>query len=611
MLMSKDYSHVTFLPSGTSVEVPAGSNLLKVAQDAGIEVNSVCGGKGSCGKCRAKIVEGVINSLTKTEIEHLSVEELSQGVVLLCERKALGDVVIETFPVPGRREKYVPVKGDFADLNWEIDSPVSKTFHELDKPTVLDQTADLDRVLSRLPADLKVDVRLIESVPLTLREAGYSVTSVVVNNELITLEKGDTVADSYGIAIDIGTTSVAGYLVDLVEGRVILSASATNRQRTHGADVISRITYTYEDVQGLERMKQLAAQTIDEIVTKILQKSGVSPQNVYVLTFVGNTVMSHLLVGASPIGVASSPFVPAFTCSITGTVDSLGLKSLPKYTRFTLLPNVAGYVGSDTLGVILSTNLPELPGTWLAVDIGTNGEIALASGNRILTCSTAAGPAFEGACISQGMRAEPGAIYKVCIGDDVDLAVIGDVKPVGICGSGLIDAVAEMVRLGIVRTNGRIKKPEDLPDDLPDNVRNRIREGEKGWKFVLAEGEQEVALTQKDISELQLGKGAIRAGIEILLHEMGMDAANLDGILLAGAFGSNLRPENIKGIGMLPDVPLERIQAVGNAAGAGAIKALLSQKQMAVALQLPKRIEHIELSLNQSFQRNFAKAMSF
>ncbi len=609
--MSNNRVTATFLPSGKKIDVPLETTLIKAANDAGIEVNAVCGGKGTCGKCRAKILEGAISEATRSEVERLSLEELKNGCVLLCQRRILGDVIVETLPDQARQDNYKLSKGKLMDSTLEVAPPVLKTYHQLTRPTIKDQVADLDRILNRLPVGTKADVKLIKLIPALFREAGYCVTSVVQEDELIALEKGNTISEMYGVALDVGTTSVAGYLVDLVDGKVIASISAANRQRVHGADVISRITYTMEDDQGLAELQKLIAQTIDEIVSKLLRQSGVSAERIYVLTLIGNTVMSHLLLGVSPEGIASAPFVPVFSRSLKGSVEDLGLKSLPAYTRFVLLPNVAGYVGSDTIGVILATKIYDLPGTWLAVDIGTNGEIVLASDNRLLTCSTAAGPAFEGACISHGMRAEPGAIYKVQIENDVDLAVIGDTKPVGICGSGLIDAVSELIRLGIVKSNGRIKNPQDLPPGFPASLIKRIEQNGNGYKFVLAEGEQGVAITQDDINKLQLGKGAVRAGIEILLNELNLKPSDLDGILLAGAFGSNLLPASLKGIGMLPDVEFNRIKSVGNAAGTGAILALLSKRQLEIASALPARIEHVELSLHKGFQRAFARGLSF
>ena len=611
MLMSNNPVNVAFLPAGKKINIPWGTTLIKAANEAGVEVDAVCGGKGTCGKCRAKVIEGAISEATRSEADRLSLEELKNGYVLLCQRRILGDVVLETLPSLARQESNGSTKGKIIDAALEVAPLISKTYHELSRPTIKDQVADLERILNRLPRETRAGVRLLSQVPDVLREAGYCVTSVVQEGELIALEKGNTVSEMYGIAVDVGTTSVAGYLVDLARGKVTASVSAANRQRAHGADVVSRITYIMEDDKGLAELQKLIAQTIDEIVGKLLQQSGVPAEHIYVLTLIGNTVMSHLLLGVTPVGVASAPFVPAFSGSVRGAVADLGIKSLPAYTRFVLLPNVAGYVGSDTIGVILATKIYNLPGTWLAIDIGTNGEVVLASGNRLLTCSTAAGPAFEGACISQGMRAEPGAISQVRMENDVEITVIGDAEPVGICGSGLIDAVSEMIRLGIVKSSGRIKSPEDLPPGFPAALIRRIKQNGNGNKFILAEGEREVSITQSDINELQLGKGAVRAGIEILLTELDLKPSDLDGILLAGAFGSNLRPASLKGIGMLPDVPLSSIKPVGNAAGTGAILALLSKRQMEVALSLPRRIEHVELSLHHGFQRAFARGLSF
>lgn len=607
--MSYNLVEVKFSFYDVAVKVPKGTTLLKAAKAGGVQVNALCGGKGSCGKCRGRIVQGKVSESTPAEKEFLTEEEISKGTVLLCQREVLGDVIVETEPDPVQEKGFRPDKGELLQHLTDIDPIVTKSFHELVSPTVNDQVADLDRILKDLPDVTTVDINLLSEVPKLVRESGYCLTSTVFNDQLIALEPGNTEVEQFGIAVDIGTTSVAGYLVNLHEGKVVAFASAANRQRAHGADVISRINYTVEEPDGLNEMKKLVVLTIDEIVEKLLAESGILPEHVYVVTLLGNTVMSHLLLGVSPLGVVSAPFVPAFSRSIISTVDYLGLKSLPARTRFILLPNVAGYVGADTVGVILATKIYDLPGNWLAVDIGTNGEVALSTGGRLLTCSTAAGPAFEGASISQGMRAEPGAIFKVTIDDDVHVLVVGDEEPKGICGSGLVDAVSELVRVGVLKNNGRFKSLTECPKDLPQNIKKRIVETDKGFKFVLVEGRNEVAITQKDISELQLGKGAVRAGIEILLEEGGVQ--ELDGILLAGAFGSNLRPESLVGLGMLPPIDIGRIKPVGNAAGTGAIMALLSKEQLRTAMELPKRIEHIELSLHKGFQRKFARAITF
>ncbi|KJS72551.1 MAG: hypothetical protein JL56_12845 [Desulfotomaculum sp. BICA1-6] len=634
--MSIEQVVVTFLPSGVKTPVLTNATLMEAAAAAGIGVNAICGGQGTCGKCRARVVKGAISGATEAEKGHLAADELEQGIVLLCQRKVTGGAVVEILDekvAPGEQDPggFTRDKAVFDGRVTAVDPPVVKTYLELEPPTIEDNTADLDRVLGGLPGGVRAGVSLVRRVTGLLQEADYRVTAVtynvdrghtssnVPNCDLLALEKGDTTAECYGIAIDMGTTSVAGYLADLSRGQVVASVSAANRQRAQGADVISRITYVMENADGLERMRGLATRTIDEVVGQLLARAGVAPNRVYSMTLIGNTVMSHLLLGVSPVGMAASPFAPAFAGSLAGTAADLGLESLPGRTRFTLLPNIAGYVGSDTVGVILATEMYRRPGNWLAVDVGTNGEIVLAAEQRsdapnILACSTAAGPAFEGARISQGMRAEPGAICEVSVDDDIRCRVVGDSQPVGICGSGLVDAVAVLVELGLVTTAGRIIDPADFPPGVPERVQKRIRPAGKGFKFVLADGsdgKREVAITQKDISELQLAKGAIRAGMELLLQRARISPADLDGILLAGAFGSNLRPQSVKTIGMLPDIELDRIKPVGNAAGTGAVLALLSVEQLTVAVGIPGRVEHVELSTDPGFQDLFVEALGF
>lgn len=608
---SPEDAEVTFFPIGKKVVVPCGTNLLKAAVDADVEIETVCGGSGVCGKCRARVIKGAVSGTTPAEEKSLSSEDLKNGYILLCQRTVPGDIVLETETDRGTPPGFVPDKGAFMEGSLEVDPHVIKAYHTLKPPAIDDQTADLDRVLHALPDGIRVDPRILQTLPGLLRESGFSLTSVVAAGEFIALEKGDTRADAYGIALDIGTTTVAGYLVDLAEGRIVCSVSAKNRQEAYGSDVITRISHTLKDPDGISRMKGLITRTIDGIVGELTETADVDPEKVYILTLVGNTVMSHFLLGVSAAAIASAPFVPAFTQVPPSTVETLQLKNLNPRTRFILLPNVAGYVGSDTTGVILSTGIHDLPGSWLAIDIGTNGELVLATGGRLLTCSTAAGPAFEGGAIEQGMRAEPGAICEVRMKDDLRLTVMGGAEPRGICGSGLIDAVSEMIRLGLIRANGRIVDPSDCPPDLPDPLKRRIRRASKGYRFVLSEGEREISVTQKDISELQLAKGAIRAGVEILLEEVRLKPGDLDGVLLAGAFGSRVRPESIRGIGLLPEIPLDRIKSVGNAAGSGAVMALLSKRQLTLASEIAVKCEHRELSMHREFASKFARALLF
>lgn len=601
---------VTFLPLGRETRVSPDTTLLDAALDAGVRVDSVCGGKGVCGKCRGRILEGNPGAVSSAEKKLLDQKELEGGVVLLCRQRISNDMVVET-AMGEASGTFALGKGAVSEMHMEVDPHVVKTCLEPNPPTIGDQRSDLDRLLNLLPDHVKPDPGMLKTLPHLLRESHYRVTSVVMNGHLISIEKGNTEKQCYGIAVDVGTTTVGGYLVDLKTGTVLASASSGNRQARYGADVISRITHTLTGPGVLENMKELVVQTIDEIIGDLLTASGVAFQNVYVMSVVGNTVMSHFLLGVSAKNIASAPFVPVFSTLPTLSVHILGLKNLKPETRLFLLPNIAGYVGADTTGMILSTKIHEGEGTRLAIDIGTNGELVLAAKGRLLTCSTAAGPAFEGGSISQGMRAEPGAICAVRLDDDVHLKTVGDQIPRGICGSGLVDVVSELVRLGIIGSLGRIEAPSDCPDSVPPLIKNRIMRQENTNRFVLFAEGREISVTQKDISELQLAKGAIRAGIEILMEAQGLSAEDLDQVLLAGAFGNGLRPESLRGIGLLPNIPLERIKAVGNAAGKGAVMALLSKRQRALAATVAKTCKHVELSAHKDFFDKFARALAF
>jgi len=608
--MTESLFEVRFLPSGRKVSMPEGTSLSVAAHEAGITVDSSCGGRGKCGKCCARVIAGDIGEPTAVEKNVFSAEELRSGRILLCQRTLLGDSTIEVDPIRGTEDGCLFHKQISLTPPEIIDSPFSKSHLELRVPTVEDPKADLERILEPMAADLKIDMELLPSIPRILRQSRFKPTLVFFQKELIAIESGNTTSDAYGIAFDIGTTTVAGYLVDLVTGKVLSSASAANKQGRHGADVISRITYANRKPEFLREIQILVMKTVASLIDRLLAECHVHSEHVYGLVFTGNTVMMHFLLNTTPENIAAAPFTPAFTRALSGKAQTLGLQNLPSHTRFLTLPNIAGYVGADTVSVMVATRIHERPGNWLAIDIGTNGELVLSSNGRLLTCSTAAGPAFEGGCISQGMRAIPGAVYKVDLEEDPVCSIVGNVEATGICGSGLLDAVSEMVRTGVLHKTGRIQRQDQCPW-LSPSIRNRIETTESVSRFILVDGDKKVAVTQKDIREVQLAKGALRAGIEILLNEAGLTASSLNGVLLAGAFGSNLRPRSIQGIGMLPNVPTEIITPVGNAAGAGAVLALLSRSDLDLASSLASRTEHIELSLNRDFQRTFLKAIEF
>lgn len=605
-------SFITAAGQRTDLIVEEGSNLLEAAAGAGVAVEGNCGGKGSCGKCKVKLTPKSPAAPTDTEIKFLSAGDLEKGWVLACQRAATEDTVVE---VPEQSDAFQRKITLSEDGNGIMAAPAIKKIELiLDHPSVKDQTPDLERLLSKLPLNpAEISPRLLPGLPQILRKDRFTVTAVLAADKLIAVEPGRTADCLYGIAFDIGTTTIMGSLHDLEGGKALAVGAATNPQNVYGADVISRITYASAGKGGLQRLQQKVIGALNEIIENLVREAGIKPHQIYEAVAVGNTTMSHLFLGIDPAYLAPAPFIPAYRRPPVLEAAEIGLSINPA-GQIVVLPNIAGYVGSDTVGVIIATGLEQRSDCCAVIDIGTNGELALSAGERILTCSTAAGPAFEGAQIRWGMRAADGAIEAVRIDDqgEVLVEVIGKVPPRGICGSGLIDAAAALLQAGVIMPSGRLVDPDTTGAHLPPPLKSRLRRGEGGFEFILiAEGEQEILLTQADLRELQLAKGAIYAGLQILLKEAGLEESDLDEVLLAGAFGNYIRKESARAIGLLPDVPLDRITPVGNAAGRGAKMALVSKTERARAFALPDLVEHVELSARPDFQDAFIKALSF
>jgi len=600
---------VIFQPRGVKTEIEAEATILDAARKAGLSVEGTCGGRGTCGKCRVRILKGNREAFTSAEEKHLSPAERKRGTALACQCRGLGDL-----------EVYLPqVKVDLArkgggvHRKLGVNTSLKKIYLELPRPSLADPRSDEKRLTDALGDEIKrpLSLLILETLPSLLRQADFKFTAVLSGGEVINLEPGDTTNDLFGVAFDVGTTTVVGNLADLNSGEIIAVSSASNAQQSYGADVISRIQYCRDNPDGLEQLQRKVLEVLNQIIEQLVAATGISPLNIYQITAVGNTTMAHLLLGLDPANLAPSPFVPVFQSQVTVEAKELGILTHPG-ARFTVLPNVAGYVGSDTVAVMLAVNAGELPGRVLIIDIGTNGEMILAIGGTLWTCSTAAGPAFEGAQIKCGMRAAEGAIEKMRIGEDVKLEVIGNAEPVGICGSGLIDAVAELLKAGVIDRTGRLLPPEKI--DAGAEIKGRLRKDGGLGEFVLAYGtkdEGDVVITQKDIRELQLAKGAIRAGVEILLKETGITAAELDQILLAGAFGNYIDRQSALEIGLLPEVEAEKVKSVGNAAGDGSLLALVNESELAKAQNLALAAKHIELSTRSDFQELFLKACGF
>jgi uncharacterized 2Fe-2S/4Fe-4S cluster protein (DUF4445 family) len=407
----------------------------------------------------------------------------------------------------------------------------------------------------------------------------------------------DPVDESFGIAFDIGTTTVVGYLMNLKSGDVLSIGSIMNPQTAYGEDVMSRIAYTTKNSGGLEILNKIIIDALNKIIKNASAKAGIKPRDISRVTAVGNTAMHHIFLNLDPGPLGVSPFSPVITGPVDKKAGELGLATNEGATLH-MLPNVAGFVGADNIGVLIASEPYRETGVTLTIDVGTNGEIVLSRGEEMFAASCATGPALEGAHIRHGMRAKPGAIEHMKIDGrtmEVTCKVIGNIKPTGICGSGVVDAVAELLKAGILQKNGKFNL---------DIKTERLRKGEEGYEFVIA---GDIVITQKDISEVQLAKGALYAGAKILMKRAGADS--VDRIFLAGAFGSHIDPESALAIGMLPEVPVENIKAIGNAAGEGARIALLSAKKRKEAEEIAGKIEYIELTIEPDFEKEFVNAM--
>lgn len=600
---------VKFEPEGKSVSVDQGLTITKAADLAGIVIDSPCGGKGTCGKCKVIVNSQNLEPLTESEERLLSIEEVNKGYRLACQAIVSHDMIVN---VPDdSRIRAIKTLSEGTSYEIKLHPNISKIYLEIQEQTLEKQISDFTNIKKTLNRpELKADLNILRQLPMALRNAKFKVTLVLDGNKLIGIEPGDTTKKNFGLAIDIGTTTVVCTVVDLNTGHEKAVASALNAQATHGADVVSRINYTIENEKGLEELGDRVMQVINQISEYACAEAHVDLNNVYEVTIVGNTTMTHLFLKIPVRNLAMLPYVGVVSDPVESSASELGFKINPNANIY-VLPNIAGFVGADTVGVILASALNRSDKIKLAIDIGTNGEIVLGSKERLLTCSTAAGPAFEGAMITHGMRGAPGAIERVQLIDRPILQVIRGGNPIGICGSGLIDVVAEMLRLGIVDETGRMVDPENI--DLPSELRKYLRnDKEYGPHLVIYEdNDNKIIINQKDIRQVQLAKGAIKAGVEILMRKLGVKLNDISEVLLAGAFGNYIRKENAIRMGLIPEFPPERVKFVGNAAAVGAKMALMSKEARDEAVLISKTTEYVELATDPEFQNEFMEAMMF
>lgn len=625
--MSSKTVDVIFEPEGRQVRVPPGTPLLAAASAAGIAIETPCGGYGVCGKCKVEFTQGQTDP-DPDEVRLLTPAERAQGVRLACRQRVYHDSVV-TIPDASRsRVQQILLRGE--QRQAKLRPAVRKVYMTVPRPSLNDQRGDWERLETALRQAagetftatdrIVLDYSVARDLPSTLRRADFSVTAVLSGESplyrLIALESGDTTEHLLGLAFDVGTTTVVGYLLDLHTGSEIAVASAMNAQIAYGDDVVSRIKHAREQAAGREHLQQAIRQVVSDLVYECAHHAGVPETQIYDATVVGNTCMAHLFLGLDPTYLGELPYVPAVQRSYTLTARELGLPLCPGASVY-FLPSIAGFVGADTVGVLLAHLWDVGEGTRVAIDIGTNGEIVLAHGNRLWGCSAAAGPAFEGARISCGMRGSPGAVSQVRLNERVYITTIHNQPPRGLCGSGLVDAVAGLLDAGIVDSRGRLVHPDEVPH-LPPELRARVAaNGDADRQFILVPAEesatgQSLSLTQRDIRELQLAKGSLAAALRTLLRIAGVNLEDVETLYLAGGFGNYLNPSSAQRIGLLPpEIPLERIEGVGNAAGVGAKLALLSLEERHRAEEIAQRVEHVELATNLDYQMTFMETMLF
>ena len=611
--MKAEEVKVTFQPSGRSVHVLPGTMLLEAAGRAGIILQTPCGGNGKCGKCLVRIVDG--DCITAGEAsECLSDDQVARGFRLACQTAIQGPLVIDV-PAESTFESQQRILVGDSGEKGAFRPAIRKQYVELDPPSSSDVRSDLARLHDAVGDDVHISPDFTRMAPGFLRQHDWRGTVVLAGRRLIGLEAGDTTAEAYGVALDIGTTTVVGTAFDLTDGREVGVASRMNAQIVHGDDVLSRILKIREEAGALNQLQQIILRTVNEIIGELVHQGGINAARIYAIVAAGNSTMQQILCGFDPSALGEVPFVQVFDKAQLLTAGALGLQACPE-AEVLVFPQIGGFVGGDTVAGMVASRLDRWEKPVLFIDIGTNGEIVLADGNSLLATSTAAGPAFEGARIRQGMRATAGAIEKVIVRDDVVLNVIGNVKPVGICGTALIDTAAELLRNGVLDSTGRILSAEEAPACVPDAVRARLHTENGDTHFVLAAPEETasgdpVFLWQRDVRELQLATGAIRAGIGILLRRAGIEPDELGAVLLAGAFGNFIRRSNARRIGLLPQIPCERMRFIGNAASLGAKMVLLCAEERDYATALRHRVQHVDLSLDADFQMEFGMAMLF
>ena len=629
--MKNDRHMVVFQPCGVRGKVDDGATILEASQQLGADIESICGGKGACGKCKVRIEKGYfakygikssiasVATIGEANEKFLSQSQLRQNYRMACQTRIYGDIVVFV-PEESRKGKQV-VRKEATVRDIKLKPAVKKYYVELKNATLHDTLSDFERVQGALAEkyklrDLTIDYPVLLNLQNIVREGNWKATVSVWNKkEVIHIEPGQ-VTKGYGLAVDIGTTTVAGYLCDLTTGEVLATNAMMNPQVAYGEDVMSRISYAVKGKGGLKQMNRSIIKGLNQIAGRAAARAGIKRSDIIDMTVVGNTCMHHIFLNIDPQYLGKTPFAPSVHHSLDIKARDLGLKIAPcAYVH--VLPIEAGFVGADNVGVLIAEEPYNQDEMLLIIDIGTNGELILGNRKKLLSSSCATGPAFEGAEIKHGMRAAPGAIEKLKIDPEtreVQFKVIGnerwntEVKNIGargICGSGIFDAAAQMFLAGIIDKGGRFNSRLESP---------RSRKSGSGPEFVIAWAKEtsidhDIVICQKDIRAIQLAKGAMYSGAKTMMNRLDID--KIDKVVLAGAFGSYIDKESASVIGLFPDCAPENVYAVGNAAGDGARIALLNVAKRKEADVMARQVEYVELTVEPDFNSTFTKALIF
>lgn len=590
--------------------VKKGSGLLDVLRRSQVEINAPCGGNRTCGKCRIK-VEGISTPAEDMELKLLGDKAVSEGYRLACYIEINDDIDVYT---ENEEEKAV-IMAERNKKDLLLDPIIQKKHVCLLAPEINDQDSDMNRVLNQLPGENTMSLSMIKDLPAILREKDFSVTLIMMNDKFIGIESGDTSDSLYGIAVDIGTTTIASYLIDLNTGEEKGVHSNMNPQRKYGADVIARISYTMNNVNGTAELSDVIISNLNKGIEYLAAEAGIEPEDIYTVVLAGNTTMTHLLMGIPPRNIAMAPFIPVTTDIHKLLPSEIGLKINPGGIAV-ILPAVSAYIGADIVAAVLSSGMHEDDGISLLIDIGTNGEVVLGNKKWMFSCSVAAGPAFEGAQIRNGVGGIVGAIDTMDFKDGFRFTTIGNEKAVGICGSGIVDAIAGLLDTGIVDEMGRIVDLDELTEKTTSVYADRIEDTDEGRIFKVMESDDtrinsDIVITQKDIRELQNAKAAVAAGIITLINKAGIKIDDIDNIYLAGGFGSYLNIDSTLRIGLIPKELDGKIKVIGNAAGSGAVEVMMNKESLRAVERIHRNIKYIELSSDKEFVNEYVEAMEF